>query len=185
MRITKAALERGWAWSTGLGLLAFVTLAGLDLWLKSLTGVSTTDLQGLSSAAQYRLAFHAWAPEPYAARAGFNLGFDYLLMPLYAASFFLSGVIAAESFTPGKSPFRRYMLMAAMVAPVAALLDAVENALELRMFLGGATDEMARIAFAVSNAKTVALTVGVALLIAAVVAKIGMRKARARPKIEP
>jgi hypothetical protein len=77
------------------------------------------------------------------------------------------------------------MLMAAMVAPVAALLDAVENALELRMFLGGATDEMARIAFAVSNAKTVALTVGVALLIAAVVAKIGMRKARARPKIEP
>ena len=185
MRISKTALERGWAWSTGLGLIVFLALAGMDLWLKSLTGVSTTDLQGLSSAVQYRLAFHAWAPEAYAARAGFNLGFDYLLMPLYAASFFFSGVIVAESFTPGKSPFRRYVLMAAMVAPVAALLDAAENGLELTMFLTGATDDLARIAFDISNAKTVAITVGVALLIAALVAKVGMRKARARPVIEP
>lgn len=185
MRISKTMLERGWAWSTGLGLVVFLAVAGMDLWLKSLTGVSTTDLQGLSSAAQYRLAFHAWAPEPYAARAGFNLGLDFLLMPLYAASFFFSGVIAAESFTPGKSPLRRYVLMAAMVAPVAALLDAAENGLELSMFLGGASDDLARIAFTVSNAKTVALTIGVVLLIAAVVAKVGMRKARAMPKIEP
>ena len=185
MRISKSALERGWAWSTGVGLIVFLAVAGMDLWLKSQTGVSTTDLQGFSSAVQYRLAFHAWAPEPYAVRAGFNLGLDYLLMPFYAASFFFSGVIAAESFTPGKSPWRRYVLMAAMVAPVAALLDAVENGLELNMLLGGATDDMARIAFTVSNAKTVALTIGMVLLIAAVVAKVGMRKARARPKIEP
>ena len=34
-------------------------------------------------------------------------------------------------------------------------------------------------------AKTVAVTVGLALLIGAVVAKIGLRKARARPVIEP
>ncbi|HEY2835240.1 MAG TPA: hypothetical protein VGI89_01640 [Rhizomicrobium sp.] len=185
MRISKTVLEHGWAWSTGLGLIVFLTVAGMDLWLKSLTGVSTTDLQGLATAAQYRLAFHAWAPEPYAVRAGFDLGLDYLLMPLYAASFFFSGVIAAESFTPGKNPLRRYVLMAAMVAPVAALLDAIENGLELSMLLGGPTDDLARIAFTVSNAKTVALTIGMALLIAAVVAKVGMRKTRARPRIEP
>jgi hypothetical protein len=185
MRITKTTLESGWAWSTGVGLVVLAILAGMDLWLKSLTGVSTTDLQGLSSAAQFRLAFHAWAPEPYAMRAGFNLGFDYLLMPLYAVSFFLSGVIVAENFTPGRSPFRRYVLMAAMVAPVAALLDAVENALQLFMLLAGPTDNLARIAFDVSSAKTVAITVGMVLLIGAVVAKIGLRKARARPVIEP
>ena len=185
MRISKTALERGWAWSSGLGLIVFLVLAGMDLWLKKLTGVSTTDLQGFSSAMQYRLAFHAWAPEAYAARAGFNLGFDYLLMPLYAASFFFSGVIAAESFTPGKSAFRRYVLMAAMVAPIAALLDATENALQLVMLLTGPTDDLARIAFDVSSAKTVAVTVGMVLLIGAVVAKIGLRKARARPVIEP
>ena len=185
MRISKAALHSGWAWSTGLGLIVFAVLAGMDLWLKSLTGVSTTDLQGLSSAAQFRLAFHAWAPEPYAARAGFDLGLDYLLMPLYAISFFLSGVIVAESFTPGRSRFRRYVLMAAMVAPVGALLDAAENALQLDMLLNGPSDDLARIAFNISNAKTVAITIGVALLITAVVAKIGMRKASARPVVEP
>ncbi|MGZ5920623.1 MAG: hypothetical protein ACXWLT_02530 [Rhizomicrobium sp.] len=185
MRISKSTLQIGWAWSTGAGLVVFAIVAGMDLWLKALTGVSTTDLQGLSSAAQFRLAFHAWAPEPYAVRAGFALGLDYLLMPLYAASFFLSGVIVAESFTPGRSPFRRYVLMAAMVAPIGALLDAAENALQLAMLLTGPTDNLARIAFNVSNAKTVAVTVGMVLLIGAVVAKIGLRKARARPAIEP
>jgi len=185
MRISKSTLQHGWAWSTGLGLIVFAVLAGMDLWLKSLTGVSTTDLQSLSSAAQYRLAFHAWAPQAYAVRAGFNLGFDYLLMPLYAVSFFLSGVIVAENFTPGASPFRRYVLMAAMVAPVGALLDAGENALQLTMFLTGPSDGFARIAFDISSAKSVAVTVGVVLLMTAVLAKIGLRKARARPVIEP
>jgi len=185
MRISKSTLDRGWLWSSVLGLIVFAVLGGMDLWLKSLTGVSTTDLQGLSTAAQFRLAFHAWAPEPYAVRAGFDLGLDYLLMPLYAASFFLSSVVVAESFTPGKSRFRRYVLMAGMVAPVGALLDAVENALQLNMLLNGATDDLARIAYNVSSAKTVAVTVGAALLITAVLAKIGMRKARAMPVIEP
>ena len=40
------------------------------------------------------------------------------------------------------------------------------------------TDELARIAFSVSNAKTVAVTVGVVLLIGAVVAKLGCAKPR-------
>lgn len=185
MRISKSTLDRGWLWSSVLGLIVFAVLGGMDLWLKSLTGVSTTDLQGLATAAQFRLAFHAWAPEPYAVRAGFDLGLDYLLMPLYAVSFFLSSVVVAESFTPGKSRFRRYVLMAGMVAPIGALLDAIENALQLDMLLNGPTDDLARIAYNVSSAKTVAVTVGVVLLITAVVAKIGMRKARAMPVIEP
>ena len=105
MRISKVTLDRGWLWSTVLGLIVFAALGGMDLWLKKLTGVSTTDLQGLSSAAQFRLAFQAWAPEPYAVRAGFDLGLDYLLMPLYAVTFFLSSVVVAESFTPGRAAF--------------------------------------------------------------------------------
>jgi hypothetical protein len=185
MRISKNTLERGWVWSTALGLVVFAVLGIMDLWLKSLTGVSTADLQGLSSAAQFRLAFHAWAPEPYAVRAGFGLGFDYLLMPLYAISFFLSGVIVAESFTPGRSPLRRYILLAAMVAPVGALLDAVEKGLQLSMLLTGPTDGLARMAFSISSARTVAVTVGMVLLIGAVLARVGMRKAKARPVMEP
>jgi hypothetical protein len=53
------------------------------------------------------------------------------------------------------------------------------------MLLGGAEDGLVRIATAISSAKTVAVTIGMALLVGALVAKIGMRKARARPVVEP
>ena len=95
MRIAKATLFRIWVWTNGLGLAAFAVLAVLDLKLKALSGVGTTDLQSLASAVQFRAAFWAWAPQPYAVRAGFNLGLDYLLMPLYAASFYFSGILLA------------------------------------------------------------------------------------------
>lgn len=176
MRISKAALYQGWIWATGSGVIAYAILTLLDLRLKALTGVSTADLESLSGALQYRLAFHAWAPEPYAARAGFLLGFAYLVMPLYALSFFFSGVIVAERYTPGKNPLRRWVLLAAMVAPVGALLDAGLKAAELAMLLGGANDGFARIAAGLSQAKTVAVTVGFVLLIGAVVARFEARK---------
>jgi hypothetical protein len=176
MRISKAALNSGWVWATGLGVIAYAALMLLDMQLKSLSGVSTTDLEGLASAAQFRLAFHAWAPEPYAARAGFLLGFAYLVMPLYALSFFFSGVIVAERFTPGRSPFRRWVLMAAMVAPVGALLDAGLKGFELAMLWGGPSDGYARIAASLAQGKTVAVTVGFALLLGALVARFDARK---------
>jgi hypothetical protein len=179
MRISKAALNRGWVWATALGVITYGALILLDMQLKSRTGVSTADLEGLASAPQFRLAFHAWAPEPYAARAGFLLGFAYLAMPLYALSFFFSGVIVAERFTPGKSPLRRWVLLAAMVAPVGALLDAGLKAVELAMLLGGPDDILVRIAPALSQAKTVAVTVGFALLIGALVARFEARKKKA------
>ena len=116
MRISKAALMNRWAWSTGLGLIVFGILLAMDLRLKALAGVDTADIQSFSSAAQFRAAFwRPWSPEPYAARAGFNLGFDYLLMPLYALSFFYSGIIAAEAFAPRPGRLRRIILLAAMV----------------------------------------------------------------------
>jgi hypothetical protein len=158
-----------------LGVIAYAALTLLDMQLKSLTGVSTADLEGLSSAAQFRFAFHAWAPEPYAARAGFLLGFAYLVMPLYALSFFFSGVIVAERFTPGKNRFRRWVLLAAKVAPVGALLDAGLKAVELAMLLG-ADEGFARIAASLSEAKTAAVAVGFALLIGALVARFEARK---------
>ena len=176
MRISRAALSRGWVWATGLGVIAYAVLTLLDGELKSRSGVSTADLEGLGSAAQFRLAFHAWALEPHAARAGFLLGFSYLTMPLYAASFFLSGVIVAERFTPGKNPLRRWVLLAAMVAPVGALLDAGLRALEFSMLIGGAGDGMARMAAALAQAKTVAMTVGFILLIGALLARFEARK---------
>jgi hypothetical protein len=179
MRISRATLDRGWIWATGAGVIAYAILTALDMQLKTLTGVSTANLEGLASAAQFRLAFHAWAPEPYAARAGFILGFAYLVMPLYALSFFFSGVIVAERFTPGKSRFRRWVMLAALVAAVGGLLDAGLRGLELVMLMGGADDFFAELAARLSNAKTVAMLVGFALLLGAVVARFQAQKKQA------
>lgn len=183
MRISKAALLSRWAWSTRLAACVFVILWILDLRLKALAGVGTADIQAFSTAAQFRAAFWAWAPQPYAARAGFNLGFDFLLMPLYAASFFYSGIIAAEAFAPKAGRLRRVILLAAMMPLVGALCDAAENTLQIIMLLGGTDDGLARLAFGVSNAKTVALTVGGVLLAAALVARFAGRKRAQEPKI--
>ena len=179
MRISRTALDRGWIWATAAGVVAYAILTMLDMQLKSLTGVSTANLEGLASAAQFRLAFHAWAPEAYAARAGFVLGFAYLAMPLYALSFFFSGVIVAERFTPGKNRFRRWVLVTAMIAAVGGLLDAGLRGLELTMLMGGADDFLAGIAARLSNAKTVALLVGLVLLLGAVAARFQARKKQA------
>ena len=177
MRIAKATLLNRWAWSSVLALVVFAILALLDLLLKSLTGVGTADLAGLSSAAQFQAAFHAWGPEPYAARAGFNLGFDYLLMPLYAMSFFYSGVIAAEGFAPKPARLRRLILAAIWVPVIGALADGCENAAHLTMLVHGADDGLAQLAATASRIKNVALIVGLALFLGAVMARFNERRA--------
>jgi hypothetical protein len=156
MRIAKATLMSRWAWSTGLGVSVFAILAALDLRLKALSGVGTADLASFSSAIQFRAAFFAWSAEPYAVRAGFNLGFAYLLMPLYAASFFYSGIIAAEGFAPRPNTLRRIILMAALVPLVGAVADAAGNALAITMLLTGPTDMLAALSAAASRIKNLA-----------------------------
>lgn len=178
MRISRAALNRGWIWATACALIVYAALTLLDMRLKSLSGVSTADLEGLSSAAQFRFAFRAWAPEPDAVRAGFLLGFSYLVMPLYGLSFFFSGVIVAERFTPGKHPLRRWVLLAAMVAPVGALLDAGLRAIQLAMLVGGASEGLARIAASLAQGKMVAVTIGFILLLGAFLARFEARRAK-------
>lgn len=177
MRITKQVLARRWAFSSVLAALAFAVLAWSDLRLKSLTGFGTADLQGFATADQYRQAFMAW-PARYAACAGFDWGLDYLLMPLYAAAFFYSGILVREAFAPRPGRLRRILTLLAAVPIAGALLDAAENALQLSMLLSGATNEAARIALSVSNAKWVAIYVGVALWLGAVLARQHERQQR-------
>lgn len=183
MRISKATLWNRWRWSTGLGLVVFAAVAGLDLKLKAMAGVGTADIQAFTSAAQFRAAFWAWSQQSDAVLAGFNLGLDYLLMPLYAVSFFYSGIITADHFAPRPGRLRRILALAAMVPLAGALCDAAENALQLTMMLDGPTDSLARIAFTVSNAKTVALTIGGVLLLGALFVRFGPRSKPAEPRI--
>ena len=183
MRITREGLVRRWAVATLLALAVFAVLAWSDLRLKVLTGFSTADLQGFGGVGPYRAAMYVWAPLPYALRVGFNLGLDYLLMPLYAAAFFFAGILTREGFAPRPGRLRRLLTLLAAVPIAGAGLDAVENALELVLLLGGGGDTLARTAFAVSNAKWAALYVGVLLLAGAVLTLVQERQQRRLKKL--
>ena len=130
---------------------------------------------------QYRWAFLHW-PSRYAVRAGFDWGLDYLLMPLYAAAFFYSGILTREAFAPRPGTLRRILTLLAAVPIAGAVLDAIENMLELDQMLSGTSDDIARIAFTVSNAKWMAVYVGLILLVGAVMAQVGGEAPEARPK---
>ena len=174
MRITKQTLFNRWAITTVLAIALFAILAALDLRLAARSGVGTADLQSFYSAAQYKAAFLVW-PSHYAARAGFNWGLDYLLIPLYAMSFFYSGIIAREALPPA-SRWRRLITLLSAVPIAGAVLDAIENALQFFMMLSGPTDALARTAYTLSHAKTMALMIGILLLFGAVLARVQERK---------
>jgi hypothetical protein len=177
MRITRQMLVRRWAITSISAALVFAVLLALDLRLKALSGFGTADLQTYSTANEYRRAFMAW-PSMYAVRAGFDWGLDYLLMPLYAAAFFYSGILAREAFAPRPGRVRRILTTLAAVPLAGALLDAGENALQFSMMLWGATDTMAGLAAMLSHAKWAALVVGVVLLLGAIVAQLAARKTK-------
>ena len=111
-------------------------------------------------------------------RAGFNLGFDYLLMPLYAAAFFYSGVVAAEGLAPRPGSIRRVLLAMIWVPVIGALADACENAMQLAMlFHGGVPDGTLVMVSAIADRiKTVALCIGLLLFLGAVMARFQERR---------
>jgi hypothetical protein len=179
VRISKASLMTSWIRFSLLAALVFAVLAYLDYRLKALSGVGTADLSGFSDKTQFQAAFVVWRPLDLAVRAGFNLGLDYLLMPLYAASFFFSGIVAAEGLVPKPGRTRRILLALIWVPVIGAIAEACENALLLVMlFHGAATDGLVSLAAIASRVKTVALFVGLLLFLGAVMAKFQERKAR-------
>ncbi len=177
MRITKQGLYRRWVLTSVSGAAVFAILAWLDFRLKSLSGFGTVDLQGFSTAQDYRRAFLVW-PSLYAVRAGFIWGLDYLLMPLYAVAFFTSGILTREAFAPRPGRLRRILTLLSAVPIAGAVLDGVENALQFTMMLIRPTDELARFAFTISNAKWMALYVGLGLWLGAILARQQERQQR-------
>ena len=176
MRIAKATLNRKWLVTTLLAVAVFAVLGTLDSRLRTLSGVGTFDLQGFVTAAQYDAAFNAWGINAYLSRAGFNLGLDYLFIPLCGAALFYSGVIVVEAFAPSAGRLRRILAMAAFAPVVAAGLDVIENALHVTMLWNGSTDALARIAHTVSTAKGVGFGIGMLLLVGAILARFLSRR---------
>ncbi len=165
-RIGQKNLHRLWVWTGVPALLLFLVLLALDRILKSRTGFGTSDLQLLSTATQYQVIHAIWSRGDAALRAGFLLGLDYLLIPLYAAALFCSGLVVQEYYVIRRGLVRRVVAVATLVPLLAGLLDATENALEIYL-LSHPGDLLAEIAFRVSHAKMVCIYVGIALLLAA------------------
>jgi hypothetical protein len=178
MQISIKALKARWLWSCLATLVLAMVLGGLDGRLKQLSGYGTMDLQSYDTAVAFSTAFHAWGMHAWLARAGFNLGFDYLFMAAYGVAFFYSGILVREAFAPRPGPLRRLLAALAMAPVAAALLDVVENGLEFWLMVVAPTDGLAAIAFAVTSAKRIGLYIGVLLLAGAVFARILERKRR-------
>jgi hypothetical protein len=178
MQISRQVLTQRW-WRFSLAaILVGAVLISLDVRLRQLSGYGTFDLQGFVSGAEYETAFHTWGVHAWLARAGFDLGLDYLFMPLYGMAFFYSGILVRDAFAPRPGLLRRLLGLAAMAPLVAAGLDALENALEMYLMLAGPTDAVAHLAFTVSTAKMAGFYVGLVLLAGAVLARVWERKKR-------
>ncbi len=173
-------LHARWGWTTGAAIATFAVLAVIDLKLKSETGFGTVDLQTVWTADGVSRIAGAWFARRHALMAGFNLGFDYLFMPLYGFAFFYGTVAARERFTPRAGTARRLMTIIAAVPLAGALFDMAENALETAMIVGQPTDRLAAIAYTATTAKLVCFYVGAFMSLVGVIGLF----VRARKKAE-
>ncbi len=106
-QIPVRSLNRRWAWTSLCAIGAFAVLAILDTRLKSATGFGTADLQRATTVDDVNLILVAWSTSRSAILAGFNLGFDYLFMPLWGFALFYGGLAARERFAPEPGTVRR------------------------------------------------------------------------------
>ena len=171
-------LNRRWAWTSLCAIGAFAVLAILDTRLKSATGYGTADLQRATTVDDVNLILVAWSTSRKAILAGFNLGFDYLFMPLWGFALFYGGLAARERFTPNPGHARRVMMFLAAVPLAGMLLDAVENATELGWIVRGVTEKALVIGSTATDAKWLCVIVGLLLSLVALIGKFVPSKAK-------
>lgn len=156
------ALYRRWAWTTFAAVAVFAVLAYVDLKLKAETGFGTRELQMVWTAEGFARIQGAWFARPHALLAGFNLGFDYLFMPLYGFAFYYGTLAARHAFAPNPGTIHRLMTLAAAIPLAGAIFDCVENALEMSMVVGTPTDQIASISYGFTQAKMISFYIGAA-----------------------
>lgn len=170
------SLNRRWAWTSVLAIGAFALLAVLDTRLKSATGYGTADLQRATTAQDVGLILTAWDSSRRAVLAGFNLGFDYLFMPLWGFALFYGALAARERFASRPGALKRILGFLCAVPLAGMLFDAAENAIELEWILKGFTDRSVVIGSMVTDAKWLCVFIGLALSFAALVGRFIPRK---------
>ncbi len=166
MQISVRDLHRRWAWTSLCAIGVLAVLAVMDGKLKAATGYGTIDLQRVATADAVNPILVAWSTSRRAILAGFDLGFDYLFMPLWGFALFYGGLAARERFTPKPGTARRVMLFLCAVPLAGMLFDAAENAIELSWIVVGVTDQSALLGNTVTNAKWLCALIGLAMAVA-------------------
>ncbi len=166
-----------WAVTSILAIAAFAVLLWLDNRLKTETGYGTLDLQKAGTADAVNRILFTWRLQSQALLAGFNLGFDYLFMPLWGFAFYYGGLAARDAFAP-----RWLLRIATLIAAIplaGALLDMAENGMEAWMLVHGASDPFAGWAFTVSSVKNMTFGVGLVLWVLGLLGALFRRGAKA------
>ncbi len=166
-----------WAVTSILAIAAFAVLIWLDTRLKTETGYGTLDLQKAGTADAVNRILFAWRLQSQAVLAGFNLGFDYLFMPLWGFAFYYGGLAARDAFAPRW--FSRIAMLIAAIPLAGAALDMAENGMEAWMLVNGATDPFAGWAFAVSSVKNMTFVIGIVLWALGLLGALFRRKPKA------
>ncbi|HYG27271.1 MAG TPA: hypothetical protein VD906_10215 [Caulobacteraceae bacterium] len=175
MTIDTGRLRAKWGWSFLLSLIPFGVMAWLDAQAKAVAGYGILDLQFAATEARAGEILGAWTAAGIMPHIGFSLGIDYLYMPLYGAALFYGALVAREAYPSLRGP----LTLAAWAGPVAAVLDAVENAIHAGMVMGMCDLGCVTLQYPVTLGKWALVVVG---LVASIIALAGLRRlGSARP----
>lgn len=176
MQISRKALNARWAWTSAAAILVLAVLYLLDSALRAKTGYGTADLQGVRSGYAIRRIVDHWTLPPDAVLAGFCLGLDYLLMPLYGAALFFGSLAAVVRFAPTGGRLNRWLSLLSLAPIGATICDGLENAFQLYMATHASTDTMASLALEATAAKWLGIAIGLVLTLAALAGLVIKKK---------
>jgi hypothetical protein len=169
MTIDTTRLRAKWGWSAVLSLIPFAVMGWLDGIVKAAAGYGVLNLQFAGTAEKTSQILGAWTAAGVVPHVAFSLGLDYLFMALFGAAFFYAALVAREAYPSLRGP----LTLAAWAGPVAALLDALENAIHAGMVMGLCRPECVSLQYPVTLAKWALVVVG---LVVSVIAITGLRR---------
>lgn len=138
-----SSIPRGRRLATFLYLLAGTVVVSLALRFVGPSSPNIVDFEFAGNVAQAAAIINAWDPVTRL-QAAFNLGLDYLYMPLYSTAIALACVWGARVI-PGRL-WRGTGILLAWGLWLAALLDAVENFALITLLFWAVSDPYPRIA---------------------------------------
>lgn len=177
MQFSRKALNARWAITSAAAIVLLGVIYLLDSHLRGRTGFGTADMQFVSSGYGLRFIADHWLRPNDTVLAGFLLGLDFLVIPLYGAALFFGSLVALDRFAPKPGNWRRLMTRLTLAPVGAAICDGIENILQLQMLMTTPTNAMASFALEATAAKWLGIGIGVILAVAALIGRFIKRAA--------